>query len=128
MDAMEHSDAVDVFIGVDLGKSEHHAVAVDRSGKRLFDKALPNDEGRLRTLIFGLKEQGQLLLVVDQPATIGALPITVARAEGILVAYLPGLAMRRIADLHAGEAKTDARDAAIIAEAAYASVRVAVTQ
>ncbi|WP_139358448.1 IS110 family transposase, partial [Escherichia coli] len=35
-----------------------------------------------------------------------------------LVGYLPGLAMRRIADLHSGEAKTDARDAAIIAEAA----------
>ncbi len=34
------------------------------------------------------------------------------------MAYLPGLAMRRIADLHAGEAKTDARDAAIIAEVA----------
>ena len=44
--------------------------------------------------------------------------MTVARSEGIEVAYLPGLAMRRIADLHAGEAKTDARDAAIIAEAA----------
>lgn len=28
--------------------------------------------------------------------------------------YLPGLAMRRIADLHAGEAKTDARDTASI--------------
>ncbi|MGF6410730.1 hypothetical protein OKW37_002400 [Paraburkholderia sp. MM5482-R2] len=52
------------------------------------------------------------------PATIGALPVAVARDEGVLVAYLPGLAMRRIADLHAGEAKTDARDAAIIAEAA----------
>ena len=37
---------------------------------------------------------------------------------GIDVAYLPGLAMRRIADLHPGSAKTDARDAAIIAEAA----------
>lgn len=35
-----------------------------------------------------------------------------------MVGYLPGLAMRRIADLHPGEAKTDARDAAIIAEAA----------
>ena len=70
------------------------------------------------TLISGLKEHGKLLLVVDQPTTIGALPVTVARSEGILVAYLPGLAMRRIADLHAGEAKTDARDAAIIAEAA----------
>jgi hypothetical protein len=42
----------------------------------------------------------------------------VARDEGIAVAYLPGLAMRRIADLHAGEAKADARDAAIIAGAA----------
>lgn len=35
-----------------------------------------------------------------------------------MVGYLPGLAMRRIADLHPGEAKTDARDAAIIADAA----------
>lgn len=59
-----------------------------------------------------------MLLVVDQPATIGALPVAVALDEGITVAYLPGLAMRRIADLHPGEAKTDARDAAVIAEAA----------
>ncbi|MET4001922.1 transposase [Arthrobacter sp. UYCu511] len=35
-----------------------------------------------------------------------------------MVGYIPGLAMRRIADLHPGEAKTDARDAAIIADAA----------
>jgi hypothetical protein len=58
------------------------------------------------------------LFVVDQPASIGALPLAIARDEGVEVGYLPGLAMRRIADLHAGEAKTDARDAAIIAEAA----------
>ncbi len=118
MTDMEHHGEVDVFIGVDVGKGEHHAVALDRSGKRLFDKALPNDEAKLRALIAGLKAHGKLLLVVDQPATIGALPVTVARAEEIQVAYLPGLAMRRIADLHEGEAKTDARDAAIIAEAA----------
>lgn len=114
----EDHNSVDVFIGVDVGKGAHHAVALDRSGKRLLDKALPNDEDKLRTLIAELRMHGVLLLVVDQPATIGALPITVARAEGVAVAYLPGLAMRRIADLHAGEAKTDARDAAIIAEAA----------
>ncbi len=118
MDAIEHYAAIDVFIGVDVGKGEHHAVALSRTGKRLFDKALPNDETRLRALISSLKQHGQLLLVVDQPTTIGALPVTVGRAEGILVAYLPGLAMRRIADLHAGEAKTNARNATIIAEAA----------
>ncbi|WP_146704935.1 IS110 family transposase, partial [Shigella flexneri] len=60
-------ESVQVFIGVDVGKDTHHAVA---------------------------------------------------RSEGVLVGYLPGLAMRRIADLHAGEAKTDVFDAAIIAEAA----------
>lgn len=114
-------ESVQVFIGIDVGKDTHHAVAINRSGKRLFDKALPNDENKLRSLISDLKQHGQILLVVDQPATIGALPVAVARSEGVLVGYLPGLAMRRIADLHAGEAKTDARDAvnaAIIAEAA----------
>lgn len=111
-------DDVDVFVGVDVGKGEHHAVAIDRAGKRLFDRPLPNDEARLRDLIGGLKKHGRVLFVVDQPATIGALPVAVAHAEGVLVGYLPGLAMRRIADLHPGEAKTDARDAAIIASAA----------
>jgi transposase len=55
---------------------------------------------------------------VDQPATIGALPVAVAQAAGVAVGYLSGLSMRRIADLHPGEAKTDARDAFNIADAA----------
>ena len=101
---LQHN-SIDVFVGVDVGKGQHHAVALDRSGKRLYNKALPNDEAKLRALINELKAYGQLLFVVDQPATIGALPMAVARDEGVLVAYLPGLAMRRIADLHAGEAK-----------------------
>ena len=40
-------ESVQVFIGVDVGKDTHHAVAINRSGKRLFDKALPNDENKL---------------------------------------------------------------------------------
>lgn len=43
-----------------------------------------------------------------------------ARDAGCKVAYLPGLTMRRIADLRPGEAKTDSRDALIIADAARA--------
>jgi hypothetical protein len=119
MTDIEQHDNVQVFVGVDVGKGAHHAVAMDRKGRRLFDGALPNDETRLRAVICKLKEHGQVLLVVDQPATVGALPVAVARDEGVWVAYLPGLAMRRIADLHAGEDKTDPRDAYIIAEAAH---------
>lgn len=109
-----------VFVGLDVGKSDHHAVAVTSAGKTVYDKALPNDETRLRTILEELAAaHGPVLMVVDQPATIGALPVAVAQAtESVTVAYLPGLAMRRIADLHPGTAKTDARDAAIIAEAA----------
>lgn len=40
------------------------------------------------------------------------------RHGGALVSYLPGLAIRRIADLQPGEAKTDAMNAAIISETA----------
>ena len=115
---IENYDSVDIFVGVDVGKGEHHAVALNRAGKVVFDRALPNDEGKMRAVLQKLKHSGTVLVVVDQPATIGALPIAVAQAEDVLVGYLPGLAMRRIADLHAGEAKTDARDAAIIAQAA----------
>ncbi|MEV4183934.1 IS110 family transposase, partial [Streptosporangium canum] len=100
-----------VFVGLDVGKGEHHACALDPRGKKLHDKPLPNDEQRLRTLFGKLKTHGPVLVVVDQPASIGALPVAVARAEGCQVAYLPGLTMRRLADLHPGNAKTDARDA-----------------
>lgn len=116
-DAQQYG-AVDVFTSVDVDKGQHHAVALDRNGKRLYNKALPNDKTKLRALIAELRTHGRLLFVVDQPSIIGALPVAVASAEGVLVAYLPGLAMRRVADLHAGEGKTNARDATIIVEAA----------
>ncbi|SDN94964.1 Transposase [Actinomyces ruminicola] len=92
--------------------------ALTTGGKKVFDKALPNSESRLREVYEHLGEHGRLLVVVDQPATIGALAVAVAQAMGITVGYLPGLSMRRIADLTPGSAKTDAKDAAVIADAA----------
>ncbi|WP_188540612.1 IS110 family transposase, partial [Kocuria dechangensis] len=40
-----------VFVGLDVGKSDHHAVAVTAAGKTIYDKALPNDEARLRSIL-----------------------------------------------------------------------------
>jgi transposase len=112
---------IGAFLGLDVGKGEHHATAVTPAGKKAFDKRLPNSEPKLRELFEKLQaKHGTVLVVVDQPASIGALPLTVARDAGCQVAYLPGLTMRRIADLYPGEAKTDARDAFIIADAARA--------
>ncbi|GAC1583692.1 MAG: IS110-like element ISSfl4 family transposase [Candidatus Dormibacteria bacterium] len=109
-----------MFCGLDVGKSDHHAVALDPGGRRLADRPLPNDEAALRALFLELLAHGPVLAVVDQVASIGALAVAVARGLGIDVGYLPGLTMRRLADLHPGEAKTDARDAFVIADAARA--------
>ncbi|RPE27205.1 transposase IS116/IS110/IS902 family protein [Streptomyces sp. Ag109_O5-1] len=116
---MNEHDEIGVFLGLDVGKSAHHGHGLTPAGKKVFDKQLPNTEPKLRQVFDKLREKfGIVLVVVDQPASIGALPLTVARDTGCQVAYLPGLSMRRIADLYPGEAKTDARDAAVIADAA----------
>jgi hypothetical protein len=82
---IESYDQVDVFVGLDVGKGEHHAVALDRHGKNLYDRVLPNDGRRLRTVLTDLQQHGNVLLLVDQPATIGALPVAVAHAVGAMV-------------------------------------------
>ena len=64
-----------------------------------------------------LSRHGKLLVIVDRPRNIGAHPVVVACDCGIDAAYLPGLRMRRIADLYPGRGKTGAKDA-FIADAA----------
>lgn len=95
----------DVFCGIDVGKTSHHAVALAPDGQRLCGTDLP-DESRIRSE--DLARHGRVLVVVDQPRNIGALPVAVARECGVNIAYLPGLRMRRIADLYPGRSKTDA--------------------
>lgn len=50
-------------------------------------------------------EHGRLLVVIDKPASIGALAIAVARSMGVQIGYLPGLATRRIADPYPGRGR-----------------------
>lgn len=57
-------------------------------------------------------------LVIDQPGSIAQLVLAVAAKREVPEAYVPGLVMRRAADLYPGEAKTDRRDAFILADTA----------
>lgn len=74
-----------VLYGLDLGKAEHHATALESEGRRLYDRPIANDEAALRTLFASLGEDAGLVVVVDQPASIGALPVAVAADIGIAV-------------------------------------------
>lgn len=112
------TEDIQIFLGLDVGKTDHWACAVIQDGTKIWNKTLPNDETKLTAVYQKLLAQGQVLVVVDQPATIGALAVALAQNLGIPVAYLPGLSMRRIADMYPGTAKTDEKDAFIIADAA----------
>ena len=57
MDAMELR-TISVFCGLDVGKGEHHATALDRDGHRLHDRPLPQDEQALRALFDKLNAHG----------------------------------------------------------------------
>ncbi|MBM7768424.1 hypothetical protein JOE62_001837 [Glutamicibacter nicotianae] len=112
------TEDIQIFLGLDIGKTDHWACALIQDGTKIWNKALANDEAKLTAVHQKLLAQGQVLVVVDQPATIGALAVAIAQNLGIPVAYLPGLSMRRIADKYPGTAKTDEKDAFIIADAA----------
>ena len=77
-----------VVVGLDVGKSSHHACALDPAGNKLFDKPLPQDESELRELFTQLQNHGEVLMVVDQPNTIGALPIAVATPSSLAPPWL----------------------------------------
>lgn len=109
----------DVWLGLDVGKTSHHGCGLNVAGERVYDHELPQDETALRVMITTLQnEHGSVLVTGDQPNTSGALPMAVGRNSGADIAYLPGLAMRKAADLDPGSAKTDARDAFIVADTA----------
>ena len=104
----------DYVIGMDGGKYFHHACVLDIDGTQVLSKRINQNEKSLRALFSTFSAHDhKVLVVVDQPNNIGRLTVAVAQDLGIDVRYLPGLAMRQLSRIHAGNAKTDIRDAYI---------------
>ena len=55
-------------------------------------------------------------MVIDTTSSAASLMLETAAKREVPVAYVTGLAMRRAADLYAGAAKTDPKDAAVLAD------------
>lgn len=103
-------------LALDVGKASHWAVMAARSGEVLANRPVANRERDLDEL-FASAPEGTLV-VVDQKRNVGALALRRARMAGLAVGYLPGLAAHEASKLFAGDAKTDARDAMVIAKTA----------
>lgn len=113
---MSLHDHIDVFVGVDMAKGDHYAQAITTTGEELFARPVPNDEEAIRKLIDDAAAAGRVGLVIDQPSSMAQLLLTVAHEGAVPVAYVTGLQMRRAADLYAGQAKTDPKDAWVLAD------------
>ena len=84
----------------------------------MLSKRINQNEQSLRTLFSTYSANDhKVLAVVDQPNNNGRLTVAVAPDIGIDVRYLPGLAVRQLSRIQAGNAKTDIRDAYTIAHA-----------
>jgi hypothetical protein len=107
------------WIGIDAGKGHHHAVLIDRDGQRLLSHRVINDQPDLVALIDTVQDRAvDPVWAIDLATGSASLVIALLLQRGQRVVYLPGIAVNRASAGYRGEGKTDARDAAIIADQA----------
>lgn len=108
-----------LWVGIDAGKDFHWAAAIDEAGEVVVSRRVENDETDVVALIAETRGGGaEVSWAVDIPGGVAALTLAVLWSRGERVVYLPGISVDRSRDAYRGEAKTDARDARIIAEQA----------
>jgi transposase len=108
-----------IWAGIDAGKAHHHCVVVDDSGKRLLSQRVANDEPELLRLLADVLALGdEVTWGIDLADGGAALVIDLLLNHGQHALYIPGMAVNRASEGYRGEGKTDAKDAAIIADQA----------
>ncbi|ASL12249.1 IS110 family transposase [Mycobacterium gordonae] len=110
-----------VWAGVDAGKSDHHCVAIDAEGQRLLSQRVANDETALLELIDAVAAQsdgGEVTWAIDLNAGGAALLITLLIAAEQRLLYIPGRTIYHASAGYRGDGKSDAKDAAVIADQA----------
>ncbi|MEU1518052.1 IS110 family transposase [Streptomyces sp. NPDC005811] len=108
-----------VWAGVDAGKGHHWAAVVDETGATLWSKKIENDESVILAALGEILELAdEVHWAVDISGTSSALLLALLAAHGQRAVYVPGRTVHRMSGAYRGEAKTDARDAYVIAETA----------
>ncbi len=111
----------DLWAGVDAGKTEHHCVVIDGEGRRLLSRRVANDETVLLELIgevAALAEDGPVTWAIDLNAGGAALLIALLVNHDQRLLYIPGRTVHHASGGYRGDGKTDAKDAAVIADQA----------
>ncbi|MFE9139726.1 IS110 family transposase, partial [Streptomyces sp. NPDC007355] len=106
-----------IWAGIDAGKTHHHCVATDEDGRRLLSRRVANEEPDLVELLADVLALGETVTWgIDLADGGAALAITLLFNHGQPVHYISGRAIHRASESYRGEGKTDAKDAAVIAD------------
>lgn len=106
-----------IWAGIDAGKTHHHCVAIDESGHRLLSRRAANDEPEILELLATVLTLGDdVTWGIDLADGGAALAITILLNHGQPLHYISGRAIHRASESYRGEGKTDAKDAAVIAD------------
>ena len=107
------------WVGVDVGKTHHWVCVVDAEGKTLLSAKVANDEAEIVALLASTGSlAGQLIWAVDIIGAPSALLLALLARAGQSVRYASGRVVAAMSAAYAGEGKTDAKDAYVIAETA----------
>jgi transposase len=107
------------WVGIDIGKTHHWACVVDAEGKALLSVKVANDEAEIEALLTKTGSLAmQLIWAVDIIGAPSALLLALLARAGQSVRYASGRVVAAMSAAYAGEGKTDAKDAYVIAETA----------
>ncbi|MCX4631300.1 IS110 family transposase [Streptomyces sp. NBC_01443] len=105
------------WAGIDAGKGRHWGAVVDETGATLWSRKIDNDESAILTALGEILSLAEKVhWAVDISGTSSALLLALLAAHGRQAVYVPGRTVNRMSGAYRGEAKTDARDAHVIAE------------
>jgi transposase len=111
-----------VKVGIDIAKEFHWvAIVAAETGKVLVSRRVNNDPDSIDTLITRLRqaeaEHGELTAAIDLMGGVASLLTAMLLEAGIRLVHVPGLVVNRARRASkGGEAKSDPRDAATIAD------------
>jgi transposase len=107
------------WVGIDVGKTSHHACAIDETGKVVWNQKVSNEQRAIEQLVTrACKGAEQVRWAIDLTSPMALMLITVLLCAEQSVVYVPGRTVNTMTHAFRGEGKTDAKDARVIAETA----------
>ena len=107
-----------VAVGIDVAKTAHWVTAIDDAGTVLIDRSVANEPDAIEELIAELRSlEGEVTIGLDVVGGIAGLAEAMLAAASFRLVHVPGLAVNRARQgTTGGEAKSDPRDARVIAD------------